>query len=124
MSKVNILKYSIIQQNLLFEYDCKKRAKAVNHNQDCKICSDDILIIIERQNKRCFYCNSYLDPKKYQIDHFYPKSMGGKTVLTNLVATCRWCNTMKNALDGHAFINKCKLIVKNNHIFFMDKNIR
>jgi 5-methylcytosine-specific restriction endonuclease McrA len=121
MQNSKLLNYSPLQKELLSKYNCRKRAINVNNKQDCKISADDILVIIERQNRKCFYCNSYLDPKYYQIDHFYPKSMGGKTIITNLVATCRWCNTMKNALDGHAFIKKCKCIVENNHLAQMLK---
>lgn len=42
--------------------------------------------------------------------------MGGKNKIDNLAPTCKWCNTMKNALDGNAFIEKCKKIVDKNLI--------
>ncbi len=114
--KSKVIIYNSAQLNIINEFNCATRALVVNKKQNDKITTHDVLTIIERQNKKCFYCNSPLINKNYQIDHFYPKSMGGKTVIQNLVATCRWCNTMKNALDGHAFIAKCKVIVENNHL--------
>jgi len=114
--KSKVITYSDVQLKLIKEFNCSTRASVVSKKQNDKITTHDVLIIIERQNKKCFYCNCSLKHKEYQIDHFYPKSIGGKTVIDNLVATCKWCNTMKNALDGHAFILKCKVIVENNHL--------
>lgn len=53
---------------------------------------------IRRQaNQRCEYCLNLqeLIPHKLEIEHLYPKSLGGKTVEENLCLACRECNVHK-----------------------------
>ena len=46
--------------------------------------------ILKRDGYRCRYCGR----KAHQVDHVRPRKRGGGDVEDNLVACCRWCNTV------------------------------
>lgn len=48
--------------------------------------------VLARDNWTCVYCGS---PGANQCDHVIPRSRGGRSVATNLVAACRSCNSSK-----------------------------
>lgn len=48
-----------------------------------------------RDNFRCQYCNKECETKALTMDHVHPKSLGGKKNWTNIVMSCRPCNTKK-----------------------------
>ena len=48
-----------------------------------------------RDGFKCQYCNRTFNHKSLTIDHFLPKSKGGKGTWTNLVAACKPCNYSK-----------------------------
>ncbi len=98
------------------QFKCKFRATYANKRFDDKISSIDVLNTLKRFSFKCAYCGDLLNYNNWQLDHFYAKAMGGKNKINNLAPTCKWCNTMKNALDGFAFIEKCKKIVASNLI--------
>lgn len=104
------------------EYRCSGRAVFSNKRFNEHITKEDVCEVLFKFNFKCFYCNEPINKKTWQLDHFNPRANGGLNVLENLVCTCKWCNTMKNALDGNAFINKCHNIVNNN--FFIRNNIQ
>ncbi len=57
--------------------------------------------LLSRDNHTCQYCNSTENP--LTIDHVIPKSRGGKTEWTNVVAACVSCNRKKgNKLPADA----------------------
>ena len=114
--------YSKSDDRLLKIYNCAKRANYANKRFEDNITQHDVLLAIKRFNVRCGYCSKSLKSKHWQLDHFYPKVLGGKNKHENLVPCCRWCNTMKNALDGHSFILLCKNVVENNQINKLIKN--
>jgi 5-methylcytosine-specific restriction endonuclease McrA len=54
--------------------------------------------IYKRANGLCEYC---LSPEKFssstfEIEHIFPTSLGGKTVLENLALSCSTCNKHKS----------------------------
>ena len=49
--------------------------------------------VLMRDNFTCQYCNDR--PKELTIDHVVPKTSGGLTVWTNVVACCKRCNSAK-----------------------------
>ena len=51
--------------------------------------------ILARDGYRCRYCNRKFPASALSIDHVMPKSRGGKSVWTNVVAACSRCNTHK-----------------------------
>lgn len=48
-----------------------------------------------RDNFSCQYCNIQLPMSQLNYDHVIPRSRGGKTVWTNIVASCIKCNSKK-----------------------------
>jgi hypothetical protein len=94
-------------------YGCSRKASNANIRFNEKISAVEIYSVIKTQNFTCYYCDSKLEPDKWQIDHFYSKSHGGKNVFANLVASCECCNRMKHTLDGRQFVKKCVMISSN-----------
>lgn len=43
----------------------------------------------------CHYCKQRFEPKKLCMDHKIPISKGGQSKKTNLVPSCKNCNTRK-----------------------------
>lgn len=112
--------YTKDDEKNLEKFKCHSRALESNKRfQQFNLTKMDILNCLKRFDFRCAYCSQTLNAKYWQLDHFYSKAMGGKNTFENICPTCRWCNTMKNALDGHAFIHKCKMISVNNLIIPM-----
>lgn len=51
--------------------------------------------ILSRDDHRCQYCGRRFPTSHLSIDHLLPKSRGGKSIWTNVVAACCPCNTRK-----------------------------
>jgi len=51
--------------------------------------------IYQRDKNTCQYCGKKIDRKNLTLDHIVPKSKGGKSSWTNVVASCVWCNSEK-----------------------------
>lgn len=47
----------------------------------------------------CFYCGKSIDQSSFVVDHVTPVIEGGTDDLDNLVASCKFCNASKCALD-------------------------
>lgn len=60
-----------------------------------KLRNKDKLYIYYRENKRCFYCGKTLLFKQSTLDHYYPRSLGGRGEIFNLVNCCKKCNEEK-----------------------------
>jgi hypothetical protein len=54
--------------------------------------------VLARDGSACRYCGSTTGP--FQIDHVYPESKGGPSVIENLVVACDVCNHKKSAKLG------------------------
>jgi 5-methylcytosine-specific restriction endonuclease McrA len=48
-----------------------------------------------RDDYTCQYCGKHFDPKHLTCDHIVPRSRGGVTEWTNIVASCFHCNFKK-----------------------------
>jgi 5-methylcytosine-specific restriction endonuclease McrA len=51
--------------------------------------------ILARDENRCQYCGKRLPTSQLSLDHVTPRSRGGKSTWTNVVAACNPCNTRK-----------------------------
>jgi formate-dependent nitrite reductase cytochrome c552 subunit len=53
--------------------------------------------LFERDNFTCIYCgkSSINDGVKLVMDHIYPRNMGGKNDISNMVTSCVECNAQK-----------------------------
>ena len=56
--------------------------------------------VIDRDGHVCQYCGASVYGKNLHIDHVYPYSMGGKTIIDNLVVSCSECNRAKSNYLG------------------------
>ena len=50
-----------------------------------------------------------------EVEHIYPKSLGGSSDLENLTTACSKCNQQKGNLSMHAFLEKIILKRKDIH---------
>ena len=51
--------------------------------------------IYARDDHQCQYCGKRLPTARLSLDHVTPRSRGGKSTWTNVVAACNPCNTRK-----------------------------
>jgi 5-methylcytosine-specific restriction endonuclease McrA len=52
--------------------------------------------VYQRDGYRCQYCGERKHARELSYDHVVPRSAGGRTIWTNIVAACRACNTRKD----------------------------
>ena len=64
-----------------------------------------IVDLVEHWDRRCAYCGTDVatalfarGPAQPTVDHFVPKSAGGRNV-ANLVLACSRCNNLKGSID-------------------------
>ena len=61
--------------------------------------------IMHRDHRLCQYCGKHsTEARPLTLDHVVPVSHGGPTVVRNLVAACRRCNTKKTNRSLHDFL--------------------
>lgn len=60
--------------------------------------------ILKREDYKCFYCLRELQRDDFYLDHLIPRTYGGQNYKSNLVASCKTCNTKKNALEPENFL--------------------
>lgn len=59
-----------------------------------------LIELMNRQNNKCYYCNTDLDiTKKFSVhlDHFIPINKGGTHSINNVVWSCKKCNLSKHS---------------------------
>lgn len=61
------------------------------------------VLILEREQNRCFYCFHTLTSENYVIEHVVSRPTGDNSY-RNVVAACRECNNRKNDLDVEEFL--------------------
>lgn len=66
-------------------FDIKKGAKFSRRN------------LFLRDMFQCQYCGDTFEPHELTLDHYIPRSMGGKTTWENSLTACRTCNHKKGA---------------------------
>ena len=64
--------------------------------------------IIERDGRRCVYCDDDLSSAEIHMDHVIPESQGGETTYNNLQVTCRKCNLAKGVLTESEFTQRLR----------------
>lgn len=60
--------------------------------------------ILKREDYECFYCLREIQRDDFYLDHLLPRTKGGQNYKTNLVSSCRTCNTKKNAMESEEFL--------------------
>ena len=69
--------------------------------------------IIERDGRRCVYCDEDLSSAEIHMDHVIPESQGGSTTYNNLQVTCRKCNLAKGVLTETEFTQRLRTRASN-----------
>lgn len=64
--------------------------------------------VIERDGKRCVYCDEDLSDAEIHLDHVVPEAKGGLTTYSNLQVTCRKCNLAKGVLTEDQFTDRLR----------------
>lgn len=62
-----------------------------------RISQNMVFQIVKRDGLECTYCGDD-NVNRLTIDHVFPKSQGGKDVLSNLTISCKKCNEAKRDL--------------------------
>jgi len=82
---------------------CSKKCRVANEASKMKSYNDarkrtSDYVIFERDNFKCVYCGaSAHNGALLHVDHIYPKSLGGKSDVFNLVSSCSKCNLVKHS---------------------------
>ena len=58
----------------------------------------------DRSGGMCAYCGMPLSVRDMTMDHVVPKSRGGESRVSNLVASCSRCNRLKGARTAEEFL--------------------
>ena len=61
--------------------------------------------VLRRAKGRCALCGITKEERALDVDHIIPRSLGGKTEISNLQALCYICNRSKRNLDDTDFRN-------------------
>jgi hypothetical protein len=64
------------------------------------------LEVLKRDGYKCFYCLRDVQRDTFYFDHLEPRTQGGQNWQSNLVCSCKSCNTKKNAADATAFFRE------------------
>ncbi len=115
-SKNEIMRRSQYEEILLFyieKHERKKekltnlKLKAAQNAKERRIMAAAIKRGVEI-TKNCPYCEVEIAESGH-IDHIYPVSKGGQSVLRNMIFVCSSCNLKKGGLTLNAFIQKYSL---------------
>ena len=58
----------------------------------------------KRQEHRCYYCNCVMGKQpqlRCTAEHLVARAQQGKISKSNIVAACKFCNSMRHRLFGH-----------------------
>lgn len=61
------------------------------------------IAVYHKTKGHCGYCGCMLPFVGYTVDHVVPRSKGGGNELSNLMASCRTCNTSKASRSVEEF---------------------
>lgn len=67
------------------------------------------LQVYKESQGKCFYCEKDLNDGSMCIDHIKPKAHGGDNDLSNLVMSCRSCNSAKGTKSVDLYLKILKI---------------
>jgi len=87
------------------EFEAKRGASVWEHRRrgHRPISGSIRYAVLSRAKFRCELCGIPADEKNLEVDHIFPKSLGGKDDLTNYQALCYSCNANKRNTDDTDF---------------------
>ena len=85
--------------------DAEKTEKVVDDSRDDFFTdTQKRMEILKREDYKCFYCLRELQRDNFYLDHLVSQAQGGRNYKSNLVASCRACNTKKSTLNPEHFL--------------------
>lgn len=60
--------------------------------------------LVERENRRCFYCLRQIESETAVLDHVIPQRERIDNSFRNVVAACHECNALKQGQDAESFL--------------------
>lgn len=58
------------------------------------------------EKAKCSYCGTELELEKLELEHIFPKCLGGTDNVENLTLACRNCNTRKSKKTVEVFLKE------------------
>lgn len=79
----------------------KRRARSRHSNRIRRTGTRDE--VFRLSNGKCFWCACHLPEKGWHLDHLIPYSKNGTDELSNLRATCEFCNLSRGTRSAEEF---------------------
>lgn len=95
-----------IEENPEKNREIKSRYRARKNGAKGYITSDEFIDICEQQNWLCAYCG---EPKPLAMEHTQPLSRGGSHEASNIVGSCKRCNSEKHNSTLEEFLDRIGL---------------
>jgi diadenosine tetraphosphate (Ap4A) HIT family hydrolase len=92
-------------QTKIDEFEAKRGASVWEHRRrgHRPISGSVRYEVLSRAKFKCELCGISADEKNIEVDHIFPKSLGGKDDLSNFQALCYSCNAAKRNTDDTDF---------------------
>jgi len=87
MEFVRTPRYAVMVPRIIRLFSCASQPK-----HEVKFTKRNVLV---RDGHRCQYCGRRQPASRLTVDHVVPRSRGGRSTWTNVVAACMECNTRK-----------------------------
>ncbi len=85
-------RWSLKNHDKVMQYVRNRRARVLNAQGT--ISTEDIIKLLFRQKRKCYWCKIKLG-NKYHVDHVWPLAKGGSNGPENIVIACQPCNSRK-----------------------------
>ena len=105
LTKVQIEKLIELCQSKIAEFEAKRGDAVWSHRRrgHRPISGSVRYEVLSRAKFKCELCGISADEKNIEVDHIFPKSLGGKDDLSNFQALCYSCNAAKRNTDDTDF---------------------
>jgi ATP adenylyltransferase len=105
LTKVQIEELIELCQSKIAEFEAKRGDAVWSHRRrgHRPISGSVRYEVLSRAKFKCELCGISADEKNIEVDHIFPKSLGGKDDLSNYQALCYSCNAAKRNTDDTDF---------------------
>lgn len=62
--------------------------------------------LLERENRRCFYCLREVTSETCELDHVNPRTEGTDNSYRNIVVSCHDCNKLKRGMKAEEHLRR------------------
>ena len=105
LSQQEITELIALCESKINEYELKRQGAQWEHRRRGRrpVSGTIRYEVLKRAKGRCELCGISNEEKNLEVDHFTPKSLGGKDDIANYQALCYTCNAQKNNKDDTDF---------------------